>query len=551
MSFDLSFPVPTPESSCSAEPQQLELEPGQMLFVLGANGTGKSGLMVRFARQNPEKARRIVAHRQIWMPTDALKQPMTYAARVVAEQEIRHSDRDDASRYEDSHAAERVNVAIHELISAVNVRARSMAAAHDADDREGHAKAARAVSPIVAINELFRTSNIPIVISIDSNDRIMASRNGSRKYSVAELSDGERNVLQIAGDVLTAEPGTLLIIDEPERHLHRSIISPLLAQLFETRTDCGFVISTHDYDLPLEFPCAATLLLRSCDFDGQDDPNWVTQKVEGWEVDLLPAGASIDDDLKRDLLGARRNILFVEGTENSLDKSLYSLIFPKLSVVPVGNRRAVKQAVAGCRSCQDIQWVRAFGIVDGDGHSPDEVHSWLDLDVHAVPFYSVEAIYFHPKIIGKIARRQSEVLGDDPAEMEKKAFDAGIKAVADGTERLIRNTAQKTARKRIIEQIPNGNDLLVRRVDISIDGPEILAGRKNELGAAVQERSWESILKMCPVHESEALANISRTLGFQNMKDYRKAVRQLLDTDEDALDLVRGLFRDLFEKLDG
>ena len=38
-------------------------------------------------------------------------------------------------------------------------------------------------------------------------------------------------------------------------------------------------------------------------------------------VDLVPPGAAIDEDLKRDLLGARRKMLFVEGTAQSLGKT--------------------------------------------------------------------------------------------------------------------------------------------------------------------------------------------------------------------------------------
>jgi predicted ATPase len=92
----------------------------------------------------------------------------------------------------------------------------------------------------------------------------MARKNDGTEFSAAQLSDGERKALQIAGSVLTAPPGTLFLIDEPERHLHRSIISPLLIQLFERRRDCGFIISTHDHDLPLDAFEARTLLLRSC-----------------------------------------------------------------------------------------------------------------------------------------------------------------------------------------------------------------------------------------------------------------------------------------------
>ncbi len=56
----------------------------------------------------------------------------------------------------------------------------------------------------------------------------IASKSGGPHYSVAKLSDGERNALLIAATVLSVTPETLLLIDEPERHLHRSIISPPL-----------------------------------------------------------------------------------------------------------------------------------------------------------------------------------------------------------------------------------------------------------------------------------------------------------------------------------
>ena len=49
---------------------------------------------------------------------------------------------------------------------------------------------------------------------------------------MAQMSDGERAAAIIAATVLVADPGTLFLIDEPERHLHRSIIEPFLSALF-------------------------------------------------------------------------------------------------------------------------------------------------------------------------------------------------------------------------------------------------------------------------------------------------------------------------------
>ena len=357
MTFNLNIPLREDKEL------PLQLTPGQMLFVLGANGTGKSSLMLHFTRNNPTKSRKMAAHRQSWMSSDMID--MTPASKVQTERNIRNTDNQQQSRYRDDYAAARASMTIYELIEAQNVRSRSIAELVDDNDWEAAKEAAKQEAPIAIINEIMRQANMPIAVNIQKNERVMAKKNDGPEYSAAALSDGERAALMIAGNVLTAPEESLLIIDEPERHLHRSIISPLLSQLFQRRPDCGFIVSTHDSALPLELPDARILLLRSCDFAGSD--------VSSWEADELPTNASLDDELKRDLLGARRKILFVEGTERSLDKNLYSLIFPMVSVIPKGNCYEVERAVSGLRFGEQFHWLRPFGIVDGDGQESDQI----------------------------------------------------------------------------------------------------------------------------------------------------------------------------------
>ena len=536
MAFNLSLPAQ------NAEVSQLQLEAGEMLFVLGANGSGKSCLMFHFANQNRSSTRKISAHRQTWMSTDALN--MTPARKVQTEQNIQNEDRHQHSRYRDSFAAQRASMTIYELIDAENVRARRVAGLVDAGEMDAAAEAAKKEAPIAVINGLLRQSNMPITISIHENERVMASKEGGPKYSATELSDGERNALLIAGSVLTAPPGTLLVIDEPERHLHRSIISPLINQLFERRPDCGFVVSTHDHDLPLEVSGARILLLRSCSFNGQI--------VQSWDADELPDNTPIDDVLKRDLLGARRRILFVEGTESSLDKPLYSLIFPMVSVIPKGSCHDVERAVVGGRAAEGFHWLRAFGITDGDGYTPDQIQAKRAKGIYTLPFYSVEAIYFHPQIIESIAARQANVSGEDASALTAAALAAGVAAIADHTERLSLKVVKKSVRKLITERIPNDDDLLSGQpVIIENNAAAICATRKNELDAAVAIGDWQAILEKSPVRETKALADISAALGFPKIALYEQAVRHLLEVDDNALEFVRGLFGDLCEQLDG
>ena len=504
--------------------------------VLGANGTGKSSLMFLFNLHNLGATRKISAHRQTWMESDNLN--LTPSGKVATERGILNEDRNEESRYRDIYASQRASMTIYELIDAENVRARAMAAAYDAGNMEKLAEKAANEAPITAINELLQQSNIPIEITVRANERVMASKNGGPEYSAAQLSDGERNALLIAGNVLTAPRETLLIIDEPERHLHRSIISPLLGQLFERRPDCGFVISTHDHDLPLGHPEARTLLLRSCNFDEQSRLSW--------EADELPGGTPIDDVLKRDLLGARRKILFVEGTESSLDKPLYSLLFPMVSVIPKGNCHEVERAVVGARSTEGLLWLRAFGITDGDGLNANQIATKQCCGTYSLPYYSVEAIYFHPYVIRKIASRfASSVTGDDASLLAECAISAGVAAIKDHTGRLSEKAAKKIIRKSILEHIPNDDDLLAGRdVEIANNSSVILETRKRELDTAVAEGNWEAILKACPIRESGALEEISKALRLKR-HDYQRAVRHLLAEDADALQFVRDLFGDL------
>jgi predicted ATPase len=123
----------------------------------------------------------------------------------------------------------------------------------------------------------------------------------SEEYSIPELSDGERNALLISAAVLTAEPGSLILIDEPEHHLHRSIISPFPTHLFTRRDDCTFIISTHEILLPIDHPDSKVLLVRSCSYQNK--------KAIGWQLDIINTPDKIPEDIRFDIYGARRKLL--------------------------------------------------------------------------------------------------------------------------------------------------------------------------------------------------------------------------------------------------
>ena len=166
--------------------------------------------------------------------------------------------------------------------------------------------------------------------------------------------------------------------------------------------------------------------------------------------------------------------------------------------------------------------------------------------MYALPFYSAEAIYFHPTVIAIVASRQSLVHGAGEDALVSAATAAGVAAIRDHTGRLSDKAAKKAVRRAVLEQIPNDDELLAGD-DLRIENhaETIRAARKSELDAAVVRNDWEEVLRLCPVRESNALDQISTVLLFAKRAHYLAAVRHLLREDGDALRDVRALFGDL------
>jgi ABC-type Mn2+/Zn2+ transport system ATPase subunit len=530
MRFDLSIP------RGNGPALDLAVAAGEVVLLLGANGTGKSSLMHRFYGAHDANARRITAHRQTWFESNAIT--LSPQQRQQTEANIRGHDTNPQSRWMEYAPSSRASMAIYDLVDAENVRAREIASAVDSDNFDLVKELRKKDAPIKIINELLRLSNIPVTIAIQENAQVVASKNGSAPYSIAELSDGERNAILIAANVLTAKRGTLLLIDEPERHLHRSIISPLLSQLFAKRPDCAFVVSTHDVMLPLDNPDARTLLIRGCSYNGST--------VTAWDADIVTPGAGIDDDLRRDILGARRKILFVEGVEKSLDKPLYSLVFPDVSVIAKGSCRDVERAVVSIRDADGLHWLDAFGLVDNDRRPQAEIDRLKGRGVYATTVYSAEGVYYHPEVQRRVAERHASTTGDDFEKQIAEARSAAIAAIAPHVQRLTERVAEKLIREEFFAHIPNKDQISAATpVNISIDVPKIVGAERTRLQEALDAGDLTTIVSRYPVRETPVLDAIARKLGFQDRGQYEGAVRKLLMDDPEALTFVRSLFSTL------
>ena len=512
------------------------LGPGGVMYMLGANGTGKSSLVAWLFNSHQARAKRISAHRQTWFESNTLD--MTPLSRQELEKNFRAQDAQPHARYREWNPASRANMAIYDLIDADTMLARKIADLVRAGDMPGAVNEGRVEPPIQVINELMRLSNIPIEIALEERQKVVARKNGGAPYSVAELSDGERNAFLMAADVLTANPGTLLLIDEPERHLHRSIISPLLRLIFDRRRDCSFIVSTHELMLPLDTPSASTLLVRGCEYSGQS--------VNSWSIDLLEPGTEIDELLKADLLGARRKIVFVEGKASSLDAPLYSLLFPGVSVLPKESCKDVEHAVQGLRGVTGLHWVQAWGIVDNDQRSPEEMARLRTLGVWALSHYSVEAFYYQRLTIERIAKRQSVLTGADADAVVASTIPSAVDAVREQRNNLVASAVTRSARREFMSQLPIRASVVdVDAVEAKVDIKALRKAEEKRFDALIAAEDWDGLLTRYPVRQSRAFDGIVKTLKIADKDTYRAAVLKLLQDDAAALKALRDLMGDL------
>lgn len=515
----------------------IPLAEGKALFVLGANGVGKSTLMHSLFQQNYNHSKRILAHRRTWFTSNSMD--MTASKKKQTEQNIKSTDSNINSRYVDSYPQYRSSISIFDLINSENIRARHIADAVDKANLPLAQQLSDKQAPIQSINELLALANIPIEISLGKDEQLFASKNGSPLYSIAELSDGERNALLISTDVLTADPNQLIILDEPERHLHRSIISPLLTSLFEKRKDCVFVVSTHDIFLPIDHSESSVLLLRNC--------NWNGKNIQDWEADLISETEDIPANIKEGILGAKRDILFVEGDNTSLDKQIYQLIFPNLTIISQKSCKEVEKAVEGIRGTESLHWINAFGLIDADDRTTEQIQGLKDKGVVALKAYSVESLYYHTEIIEKIAERYSEVSGKSKDELFVNATSKIIENLVPHKERLCSRLCEKQVRNETFSNLPKHTDILARgNFEVNINLNEFLEKEEEVFDSLVQGENLNGLIERYPIRETPVINGIVNGLGL-NKDTYEGAVRKLIIDNPEVKEFYQGLLNDLTE----
>ena len=535
----------------SGDPIELSLKNGDQLFIVGPNGSGKSALIQQFVSEiGGNKIKRISAHRQTWLPSGTIN--LTPAQRKDFERQNFKYNRNYQSRYADPYAETELSAILFDLDNKYNIINESIAQDVRQQNMEKATETAlESPSPFDQINELLDHSRLTVKLERAEDRSILARHLRGESFDIAKMSDGERSAAIIASHVITADPETVFLIDEPEKHLHRSISQPFLSALFDLRKDCIFIISTHEIDLTLANPEARVLMLRSC--------QWNDNECIAWDAEVLgpnsqlPEKLRLTEELKRAVLGSRKRILFVEGDSSSLDFQLYTALFPNLSVIPKGSCENVQKAVLGLRESQEVHDVEAFGLIDGDNRGK-EVEKLTETGVYALEMYSVDSLYYRSEVIAAIAHQRAEFWEDDANGLIELAQQEAIEVLKDHdlAARMAARRCERQVQELFLSKIPNWKSIMTistQPICISID-PDLYSKELEHFNVLVDKGELDGLITRYPLRESQVFETIIKTIRCENKKHYQRMVVKLVQDDKRVAECLKKHIGQLSEILE-
>lgn len=206
-------------------------------------------------------------------------------------------------------------------------------------------------------------------------------------YNGSEMSDGERAIFYFIGEVLSAPQDSIIIIDEPENHLHRSVLVKLWNSIEDFRNDCVFIYITHN----LEF---ATSRLDS-------QIIWVKEYHgdNNWDYEIIDSGREIPEALMLEMIGSRENVLFIEGKPDSYDFKLYSELFKEYTVIPVESCQSVIQSTKSFNQLNNLHNLNAKGIIDRDRKTDEMIEKYNEDQIYCPLVAEVESFFLIPEVV--------------------------------------------------------------------------------------------------------------------------------------------------------
>ncbi|WP_302976998.1 AAA family ATPase [Paraprevotella clara] len=221
---------------------------------------------------------------------------------------------------------------------------------------------------------------------------------GDEKYPAYKMSDGERVIFYVVGRVMLAKESSLIIVDEPEMHLHKAILNKLWDILEEKRKDCMFIYLTHDIDF------ASTRIANKRWLKSYSSST--SGIFENWEIESI-ADSEIPEALLMKILGSRKKVLFCEGKQGSLDRQIIELLFPNFTITPLASCKDIINYTKAYNKISN-KYAVAYGIIDRDFRTKEQLDKLAAENIYSYDVAEIENLFLIEDFIKGFAEYKHE-----------------------------------------------------------------------------------------------------------------------------------------------
>lgn len=368
-------------------------------------------------------------------------------------------------------------------------------------------------------------------VDISSTNLKTRMPNSQDSYEAGDMSDGERASFYLIGQCMVAPEGSVVVIDEPELHIHRSIQSFLFDSIERERPDCLFVYITHDLDFAASRTGATRVWLKG--YDGSH-----------WEWELVPEQEGVPKQLLLNVIGSRKKVLLVEGDRNSLDYAIYSSIYPDRTVYPMGGCTEVIAAVKTLRSLETIHHLDPLGLIDRDYRGDEEIASLNRKGIKVLRFHELEHLLLIESIIAEVAHSLSREDGEIIIQaIRSKVFEHVKGKIEMASAKLAANRMRKRLSNFDVKNIRN-QTLLNQQFTLltqSINSQTIYDQAKQEIEIALENEDYPTLLRL--YSDTGLSCEVEKLLGLSK-KNYVEHVKRLIKS-KSGESLIKAIKKEL------
>lgn len=375
--------IKIPKSN-SDEVENIAIE--KNMVIVGANGSGKTRLGSEIEQKN-ESTKRISAQRYLQFHDTVNKKAHSFARSELKQVYKNQSPVQPQNDFE--------NV-LETLFSEESESGVSyLKAAKEKKTKKEITPPTTAIEKVLKVwKEVFPYRELKL-----ENDSVKITIN-EVEISGMELSDGEKIGLYLIAQVILADEH-ILIIDEPEIHLHKSLMVRLWSKLEQYKSGSIFIYITHDLEFAVSK--ASEILIWTQSFNNN---RWKWQQIDKNE--------EIPENLYLEILGSGANILLVEGKRGSLDIQIYQAYYEKFTVLPGGGSEEVIRAVKGLKKHELLHNKKIFGLIDRDFRLSNQIKSLREKDnIFSIELFAVENLLLVPCIIRLVCKNIDKLKGKE------------------------------------------------------------------------------------------------------------------------------------------